>query len=145
MSRVNKELAHRFHMDIFQDGNLELADELVTADFAWRGGMAPPQEPCGPDGVKAVAEAVISAFPDREIVHHDELAEGDKVLIRWTMSGTQQGELQGIPPTGKRVTVTGFDLFRVSGGKITDLWQEVDQLSMLQQLGALPAPDQAAG
>lgn len=139
MSEENKELAHRFHMEVFQAGRLEVADEILSRDFAWHGAFAPPQEPCGPEGVKQVARAVIGAFPDRQIVHHDVIAEGDKVLIRWSMSGTHRGDLMGIAPTGRAMTLTGFDHFRIAGGKIVEMWQEADRLSMLQQLGVLPS------
>jgi predicted ester cyclase len=63
-----------------------------------------------------------------------------KVVIRWTMRATHQGELMGIAPTGKPVTVTGIDIFRLSAGKLAEMWQNWDQLGMLQQVGALPAP-----
>lgn len=138
MSGENKELADRFHMDIFQEGRLEVADEILTSDFRWHGGMAPPEQ--GPAGVKQVATAIIGAFPDRQITHHDAIAEGDKVLIRWSMRGTHEGDLMGIPPTGKSITVTGFDYFRIEGGKIAEMWQEADQLGMMQQLGVIPVP-----
>lgn len=138
MSETNKQLADRFHMDIFQAGKLDVADEILSKDFAWHGAMAPPQEPCGPEGVKQVAKAMISAFPDRKITHHDTIAEGDKVLIRWSMSGTHQAELMGIPRTGKSVNITGFDHFRIAGGKIVEMWQVADQLGMMQQLGVIP-------
>jgi steroid delta-isomerase-like uncharacterized protein len=145
MSQANKTLADRFHMDIFQAGDLEAAEQIVSRDFDWHGGFAPSQRPCGPDGVKQVAKMVISAFPDRRIVHHETIAEGDKVLIRWSMSGTHRGDLMGIPPTGKGMTVTGFDHFRIEGGKIVEMWQEADRLGMLQQLGVIPAPAEAGG
>lgn len=137
MTNANEELAHRFHMYVFQTGRLEVADEIVSSSFVWHGGFAPAEQPCGPDGVKQVARAVIAAFPDRKIVHHDAISSGDKVLIRWSMSGTQTGELMGIPPTTRRVTITGFDYFRFEGGKIVEMWQEADQLSMLRQLGVM--------
>jgi predicted ester cyclase len=140
MSEQNKALADRFHMDIFQNGNLAVADEILSNDFAWHGGMGPPGGQRGPEGTKQVATALIAAFPDRQITHDDTIAEGDKVLIRWSMAGTHKGDLMGIAPTGKRVTVTGFDHFRISGGKIVEMWQEVDQLGMMQQLGVIPAP-----
>lgn len=139
MSTTNKQLAHRFHMDIFQAGKLEAADEIVSADFVWHGGFAPPQQPCGPAGVRQVAATVINAFPDRQITHYDEAEAGDQVLIRWSMSGTHKGELMGIPATNKPMTITGFDYFRVVGGKIVEMWQEADQLGMLRQLGVLPS------
>ncbi len=142
MSEQNKALADRFHMDIFQAGKLEVADEILSNDFAWHGGMAPPDLPRGPAGVKQIATGIIGAFPDRKITHHDTIAVGDKVLIRWSMSGTHKGDLMGTPPTGKSMTVTGFDYFRIAGGKIVEMWQEADQLSMMQQLGVIPAPGQ---
>src|SRR3990170_7052119 len=134
MSEQNKALADRFHMGIFQEGRLAVADEMLSRDFTWHGGAAPPQQPCGPEGVKEVAAAVIGAFPDRKIVHHDAIAEGDKVLIRWSMSGTHRGDFMGIPATGKPMTVTGFDYFRISGGKIVEMWQEMDIMGMMRQL-----------
>lgn len=140
MSQENKTLADRFHLDLFQHGDLAAADELLSPEFAWHGGMAPPPGNPGPVGAKQVASAVVTAFPDRRITHEDIVAEGDRVVIRWKMTGTHQGDLMGIAPTGKSVTVTGFDEFRVADGKIAELWQEVDMLGLMQQLGALPAP-----
>ena len=137
MSEQNKALADRFHKDIFQAGNLAAADDLVSQDFQWHGGMAPPKG--GPEGVKLVATSIIGAFPDRQITHHDTIAEGDKVMVRWSMSGTQKGDLMGIPPTNKSMTMTGFDLFRIASGKIVEMWQDADQLGMMQQLGVIPS------
>jgi len=137
VSEANEQVAHRFHMDIFQKGSLDAADEILTDDFHWHGGFAPPER--GPGGVKEVATSVIGAFPDRKITHHDTIAQGDKVLIRWSMTGTHDGELMGIPATGKPMTITGFDYFRIANGKIAEMWQEADQLGMMQQLGVLPA------
>ena len=62
------------------------------------------------------------------------------MVIRWTATGTHKGEMMGIPATGKQVTITGFDEFRISGGKITEMWQNYDQLGMMQQLGVIPSP-----
>ena len=143
MAEGNKSLADRFHMDVFQEGNLDAADEILSPDFIWHGGFSPGEDQRGPEPTKQVASAVIAAFPDRNITHEDTIAEGDRVLIRWALSGTQDGELMGIAPTGRRVTLTGFDLFRIEGGKIVEMWQEADQLGMLQQLGAVPSPEQA--
>ena len=78
----------------------------------------------GPEGAKKYAYAVIAAIPDRKLVHEDIFAKGDKVLIRWTNSGTNTGPLFGKPPTGKRYVATGFDLFRISNGKIMEMWQQ---------------------
>ena len=142
MAEGNKALADRFHMDIFQEGNLDAADEILSADFLWHGALGPGEDQRGPEPAKQVASGVIAAFPDRRITHEDTIAEGDKVLIRWALSGTQEGEVQGIPPTGRPVTLTGFDLFRIEGGKIAEMWQEADRLGMMQQLGVIPEPGQ---
>jgi predicted ester cyclase len=64
-------------------------------------------------------------------------------VIRWSSTGTHNGVFMGIPPTGKPTTVTGIDIFRIAGGKLVELWQNWDQLGLLQQIGAIPAPGQA--
>jgi predicted ester cyclase len=63
-------------------------------------------------------------------------------MIRWIMRGTHNGPLMGIAATGKPVTVAGIDVFRIAGGQIVELWQHLDQLGMLQQLGVIPTPEQ---
>ncbi len=138
MFEANKALAHRFHMDIFQRKDPAAADQILSRDFVWHGGMGPGEGQRGPAATKPVATALSGAFPDLKITHDDVVAEGDKVLIRWTARGTHRGEFQGIAPTGKAVTVTGVDLFRIAGGKIVELWQEADRLGMMRQLGVIP-------
>ncbi len=120
----NQDLAVRFHEDIFQKGNLELANEILSPDFVLHNPTLPEELRKGPEGTKKFASAVIAAVPDIKIVHHDVFAKGDKVLIRWTNSGTNTGPLFGNPPTGKQFVVTGFDLFRISNGKIMEIWQQ---------------------
>jgi predicted ester cyclase len=85
-----------------------------------------------------------AAFPeDLRITHDDTISSENRVVIRWTSSGTQKGQLMGNPPSGKKTTVAGIDIFRVAGGKLAELWQNWDQLGMLQQIGAVPVPAQA--
>jgi predicted ester cyclase len=72
------------------------------------------------------------------------IADGDTVATRWTGAGTHQGELMGIPPTGKRIRVEGMNFYKLSNGRVTDLWTQYDGVGMLQQLGAMPAPEGAA-
>ena len=135
-------LAARFHEEIFQQGRLEVADEICAADFRWYGPGLPPEGGAGPQFVRRFANMLRSAFPDAAFSAEESIAEGDKVVERWTMRGTHQGEFQGTPRTGKQVTVTGIDIFRISGGKLAELRQEVDNLGLLQQLGVIPAPGQ---
>ena len=83
-----------------------------------------------------------SAFPDEQTTFEDQIAENDKVVSRMTSRATHTGELQGIPPTGKRITVTGIWIDRVADGKIEERWGQVDMLGVMQQLGVVPQPEQ---
>ncbi|MBI4581940.1 MAG: ester cyclase [Planctomycetes bacterium] len=85
----------------------------------------------------------ISAPADR--FREDQIAEGDKVATRYTGTWTHRGEFMGIPPTGKDVTVTRIEILRIADGKFVEHWESFDQLGLLQQLGAIPAPGQAGG
>src|SRR5215212_11689814 len=82
----NKALALRYHNDIFQNGKLEVADEILSSDFVLHNPVLPEELRKGPVGAKRYASAIIAAVPDRKLVHDDILAKGDKVLIRWTNS-----------------------------------------------------------
>ncbi len=85
-----------------------------------------------------------AAFPDEQTVFDDQLAEGDRVVSRMISTATHTGEFQGIPPTGKRIVVTGIWIERIADGKIVERWGVVDMLGVLQQLGVMPPPGQAA-
>ena len=84
-----------------------------------------------------------NTFPDFHQTVEDDFAEGDKVVHRWTISGTHQGEFLGIPATGKQVANSGMSIFRIAGGKFVELWVESDNMTLMQQLGVLPAPGQS--
>ena len=75
----------------------------------------------------------------------DQIAEDDKVVTRWTMRDTHEGEFRGIAPTGKQISITGIGIFRFSDGKVVESWDNFDQLGMMQQLGDVPPPGGAAG
>jgi predicted SnoaL-like aldol condensation-catalyzing enzyme len=120
----NETLALRYHNDIFQKGRLEVADEILSPNFVLHNPVLPEELRKGPEGTKKYASTVIAAVPDRKLVHDDILAKGDKVLFRWTLSGTNTGPLFGNPPTGKAYVATGFDLFRISNGEIAEMWQQ---------------------
>jgi predicted SnoaL-like aldol condensation-catalyzing enzyme len=120
----NETLALRYHNDIFQKGKLEVADEILSPNFVLHNPVLPEELRKGPEGTKKYASTVIAAVPDRKLVHDDILAKGDKVLFRWTLSGTNTGPLFGNPPTGKAYVATGFDLFRFSNGNFAEMWQQ---------------------
>ena len=118
-------IARRFHMEIFQQGKLQVADEILTSDFVLRNPTLPSEFTRGPEGVKRFALGVVDSSSGYQIVHHDTISKGDKVLIRWTFTGTVKKEMLGISPSDKPVTITGFDLFRITtDGKIAELWQQ---------------------
>jgi steroid delta-isomerase-like uncharacterized protein len=89
--------------------------------------------------------ADMTAYPDLQITIEDMIAEGDKVVVRYTFRGTQEGETQGIPPTGNHVTVTGIFMCRCEGGKIVEEWENWDDLGLLQQLGVIPSLGESEG
>ena len=84
-----------------------------------------------------------AAFPDQQWTIHDLVAEGDRVAARFTMRATHTGEFQGIPATGRSISVWAFTIYRIADGKIAEEWAEFDAMGMMQQLGVIPAPDQA--
>jgi len=138
MSEENKAIARRFFKEVWNEGNLSAIDELAAANYEDHN--QPPGMPSGIEGVKQTIAMYQTAFPDTRMTVEDEFAQGDRVVIRWTARGTHTGELMGIPPTGKQVTVTGIDVYRVAGGKLVERWGEFDQMGMMQQLGVVPTP-----
>ena len=141
-SEENKAVIRRFLKDFFEGGNLELVDELFAPDYVLHD-PAVPGEVRGPEGIKQFVSMYRSAYPDTHFTVEDQIAEGDRVVTRWTGQGTHEGELMGIPPTGNRVTVTGIEFDRVSDGKMQETWVNYDALGMMQQLGVIPPPEQA--
>jgi steroid delta-isomerase-like uncharacterized protein len=139
----NKALVRRFYEDAWNKHNPALVDETHRADYVDRSPDI-PGIPHTREGLKLFMGAYLRAFPDAHISIEDQLAEGDRVVTRWTGRGTQTGELMDLPPSGKKAVVQGVQVDRLSGGKIVESWTSFDQLGMLQQLGALPAPKQLA-
>ena len=136
----HKALARRFIEEVANRGNLAIADELFAPDFEVRDAVVPAAP--GPAGVKQVFAAVRTAFPDFHETLEDVLADEDRVMVRWTARGTQQGPFAGIAPTGKAVLWRGVFILRVKDGRFVEMWQVHDTLGLLQQLGAtitLPA------
>jgi predicted ester cyclase len=104
---------------------------------------AEPEPIRGPEGAKENIRKYQAGFPDGALTVDHQIAEGDTVATRWTGRGTQTGEIAGIAPTGKQVTVTGLTISRLEGGKIVEEWTVWDTLGMLVQLGAVPEPARA--
>ena len=135
----NKALVRQMVEEIFNRGNMSRADEYLAPDFVEREEL-PPGIPRDREGVKQLTAMMRSAFPDFKATIDDIVAEGDKVVIRQTWSGTQKGEFMGVPPTGKSVSFGVIDIIRVAGGKAVEHWGQMDSMGMMQQLGVVPAP-----
>ena len=143
-SETNKTLARRFFEEVFGNGKLNVLDEIIAKDHVNSGPGSIPGLPDGPEGAKQLVMVYRNAFPDVHFTIDEQLAEGDKVMTRWTGKGTHKGELVGIPATGKSSTVTGIAVDRIVNGKIAESWGIFDQFGMMQQLGVLPTPEFAA-
>jgi steroid delta-isomerase-like uncharacterized protein len=142
MSEANKAIARRVIEELFSEGRLELADELIAADAVGHD-PALPEPTRGPEGIKQAAAGYRGGFPDLRLGIEEQCAEGDLVCTRWTATGTNSGEFWGMAPTGKQATVTGITIDRIAGGKIVESWTNWDALGLLQQLGAVPAAARA--
>ncbi len=142
MSEDNKALVCRFVEEFWNEGNTTIVDELMAIDAAIH---MPTGEAVNPEGFKRFAAMWRGAFPDWHSTVEELIAEGDRVAERWTGRGTHRGELQGIPPTGKRVEVPGSVFYRIVDGKIVEFRGQLDMMSLMQQLGAIPPPGQGAG
>jgi predicted ester cyclase len=130
----NKKIVHRYQ-NIYNSNNLDALDEVVSNHLLTPRIM--PGIPAGIEGAKAAHRIMLTGFPDYQTMIDDIFAEGDKVAVRITMTGTHEGAFMGIPPTGKHVSFTGMYIARIADGKIVEHWGEEDGVSLLQQLGVL--------
>ena len=146
MSEENKAVIRRVNDEVFGQGKLDLVDELFAANYVLHDPGIPGGELRGPENFKSQWVSMFrTAFPDLRLSVEDQVAEGEKVVTRYTGRGTHQGELMGIPPTNNQVEVSGIIISHVSDGKIEEEWNIFDALGMMQQLGVVPPPGQGAG
>jgi steroid delta-isomerase-like uncharacterized protein len=137
MSEQNKAFVRGLIEEVIGQGNFSLVEELVAPDYI---GHSASPELNTREGHKQFLMALRRAFPDLRITIEDQITEGDKVVTRWTARGTHQSEFMGIPPTGKQVVMSGIDIDRMANGKLVECWTRSDDLGLLHQLGAIPAP-----
>ena len=142
----NKVNSRRFLEDVGNKGNFDLLDEIADANCVIHqadgvgGGVVR-----GREALKQLVKMYYAAFPDLRFTVEDQIAEGDKVVTRWSSEGTHKGELMGIAPTGKHAAgVTGITIDRYSGGKFVEGWGNWDTLGLMQKLGIIPALAQPA-
>jgi steroid delta-isomerase-like uncharacterized protein len=138
MSAENKAILRRWFEEVWNQGNTATVDELLPEDGVAHG-LGPDLR--GPAAFKEFHATFRNAFPDIHIDIEDVIAEGDKVAYRWTATGTHQGHLLGIPPTGRSPRFTGMGIVRIRNGRIVEGWNVFDQLGMFQQLGVQQLPE----
>lgn len=129
----HKEIVRGLYEDFINPGRLEALDQLVAADYEG------PDAARGPSAFRANIAGLRAGFPDIRFKVEDLIAEGDRVVVRWSWVATHTGPFRGIPPTNKRVTNTGIAIYQFRDGKIIRNWLETDRLGALQQIGAAPA------
>ena len=123
-------------------GNFDVIDEFVAPNYVGYD-PAEPEPIRGPAGARENIEKYLAGFPGGGITVDDQIVDGDKVATRWTGRGTQTGEIAGIAPTGKEVTISGLTISRLEGDMVVEEWTTWDTLGMLIQLGAIPEPARA--
>ncbi len=137
----NAKLVHRWFEEVWNQAREETINELFASDAVAYGLGETDVDVQGPAQFKTFFHNLRATFPDIHITIEDTVADGDKVTVRLVLEGTHQGDGLGIPPTGRRVRVAGIVIAKITGGQIVAGWNSWDQLGLLRQLGALPAPD----
>jgi steroid delta-isomerase-like uncharacterized protein len=130
----NKQIVRRYQ-EIYNSNDLDALSEVLSEDLRTPKIMS--GIPTGIEGAKAAHRIMLAGFPDYQTVIDDLIAEGDKVVARITMHGTNTGSFMGMPPTGKHVSFTGIYVARIANGKIVEHWGEEDGVGLLQQLDML--------
>src|SRR5215208_1780728 len=141
MSAEESKAVMRRFWEVWEQGNIDLLDELLAREYI-NHTLATPDLPPGPEGVKEVVSMFHSAMPDLRVVIEEMIAEGEKVATRYALEGTHEGELFGAAPTGKQLSIKSITLERVSDGKIIEHWRVTDEMGMMRQLGVFRAPEE---
>ena len=135
VTKNHKLLANQVWEVVWHQGNLHRLDELFAPDFVRHD---PGRELRGLEQNRQFIASLRTAFPDARFTVEDQIAEGDKVAVRYRFEGTHLGDFQGMAPTGKRVRYSAILIYRVADDKIAEQWTELDLLGLLRQLGVLP-------
>ncbi len=139
LTEENKSIMRRFYEEVMNQKNLAAIDDFLAPNFVNHSASQLGLTGGGIEHVKQYVSMVLKVFPDLHYTVEDLIAEGDKIVARITVSGTQQGAFMGIPSTGKHVTISDIEIFRITNGKAVENWVQVDFLGLLQQLGVVPA------
>lgn len=142
-TEANKELVRRLYTEGFAEGNLDVVDELVSPDVVTHNPII-LDAPAGPDSVRGGIEMIRKAFPDLEVELQDMVAEGDRVAVSMTMTGTNEADYRRGGATGKRGTIRAFFIWRIEDGRLAESWGVADRFAFLQQLGVIGSDDELA-
>ena len=136
----NREIVSRIATDIWNQGKLEVCEEIMTEDAKYYGPHMPAGKGSRDDWKKAIGMYRI-AFPDSHVSYEEIIDLGDKVVGRWSATGTHRGKLPGIEqPTEKKINISGITIYRFSNGKMVEAWEQLDLLGMWRQLGVIKMP-----
>jgi|SRR3974390_740413 len=133
----NKAVARRVFDEVFNQAKFEMASQFYAPSFVNHGLHRNADLKEDQDAMRGWRQV----FPDLKMTVQQEIAEGELVSVLWSFTGTNTGEGNGIPATGKKVEARGITIWRIVNGKITEEWSEWDQLAPMQQLGLIPASD----
>lgn len=140
-TETNKAIILRMVQQVWNEGRIDLVEEFFEEDYVELIVGQPPRT--GYELVRQGVELMRNTFPDFVLSIGEQLGEGDRIATRWTMTGTHQGEFYGIPPTGKQINQSGATFYRLSNGRISEIWLLADTMGLLQQLGVIPTPEAA--
>lgn len=141
MSTDNKSIVRRLYEEVWNKRRLEVVGELISPSHAVQ--RTDTTDPgIGPEAYERNVTEFVTAFPDLQFTLLDMVAEDDKVVVYWNISGTQQGEFRGIAATGRKISVDGITINQLANGKIMDSYVSYDALGLMQQLGAVHAVGQ---
>lgn len=133
-SKKNRKVVQRYFELVWGEKEPDHIPEFWAEDFVYHGG------PDNVEQLQAGAAAYFNAFPDAHWPEQEFIAKDDKVIVRWTLAGTHEGEFMGTPATGNKVSYSGISIFRLEHGRIAEVWVAADNLSMMRQIGAVPSP-----
>jgi steroid delta-isomerase-like uncharacterized protein len=136
MSDANKNVVRRLFEEVWNKGNLPVADELFAQNYSHHDSST-PEFGRGPESEKKRATLYRTAFPDVRLMIEDTIAEGETVTARWSCKGTHKGDLGGIAPTGKQFNISGISVARFTNGKMVEAWVNWDALGLMRQLGVV--------
>jgi len=139
-TETNKNLARRFYLETLNARRIDTVDDLAVAEYVEHEPL--PGQRDNREGLKYLVRILTEALSPTFTVE-DMIAEGDRVVVRWTNRGTHVAPFLGIPPTGRTFEIAGIDVYRIDNDHLAEHWHVVDQLTMLQQLGLLPMPETA--